>query len=391
LRNGCGCASVPAFEMGSGRAAAGFAALLVATALLGGCGGSNKPRAAATAATSPSGQSQTGPTPFIAPTPTPQDQPSPKFTFEPSPGPSLASGERPPNGGPAPASAPRMNDQLKCRIAVSNGTPGSGGFVVFPGGQFEPDNGSNVTTPGGGSFGMTYVRSAQKWAPVGRSWVAGDGSRYAYPDFQNGGVHVESLSGGAELILGGSQRWNLVDVEADAVYAAPGGGGGIGGGAPAAGLWKLPMDGSAPEQVIDHGSWTTIIGGAAWGTALANPPPGAPNPLVKHPLAGGAETTYRSVGDNFSILGVDGDGRPIVETQSQVYGSSFVALSMLLSNDRLDTFWSAYQMYPSAPVIADQWGIWFTLNSSPPGLIRWTYSGPHTAAGIGGQLGSSCF
>lgn len=80
-------------------------------------------------------------------------------------------------GTPAPGYYP-----LNSRIAVSNGTPG-GGFLVFPGGQFQPDKGSNVTIscPGSNgavtgpgnfrpsSFGLTYVDSARVWVPVPRT------------------------------------------------------------------------------------------------------------------------------------------------------------------------------------------------------------------------------
>lgn len=288
-----------------------------------------------------------------------------------------------------------MNDALNCRIAVSNGTPGSGGFLVFPGGAFQPDNASNVSiswspapsagAPGPGNyrpstFGLTYVHSARVWVPVMRSWVAGDGSRYAYPDPSSGGVHVESLTGGSETIVGSGQTWNLIDVEADAVYAASAGQNG-----PAVGLWRLPLDGSGASEVIDHGSWPLVAGGVAWGYGLSNPPQGVPNPVVRHDLNTGSERIFQDV--QGQLIGLDAAGDPIVESN----GGNGNQLSLLAPGGSLDRFWNGYNTYVQGPVVADQWGIWFTITGNQSGLMRMTLAGPYLASTVAGQLGGGCF
>ena len=66
---------------------------------------------------------------------------------------------------------------------MSDGIPGSGGFITFPGGQFVVDPASQVTVPGPGartSFGMSYDLGYHRWLPVPWDWITPDGSKYVY-------------------------------------------------------------------------------------------------------------------------------------------------------------------------------------------------------------------
>ena len=96
-----------------------------------------------------------------------------------SPSPSVAA-------TPSPSPLPPVSGSLACRLPISDGTSGSGGFLTFPGGQFAADATSSVSVPGpaaGGrkSFGLTYDKAYKKWLPVPYDWVSPDGSKYVYP------------------------------------------------------------------------------------------------------------------------------------------------------------------------------------------------------------------
>ncbi len=76
---------------------------------------------------------------------------------------------------PSPnASLPPLASTLACRLPVSSGQPGSGGFVTFPQGTFAVDPGSALS---GVRYGLSFDRAAAKWVPAPRSLVAPDGSR----------------------------------------------------------------------------------------------------------------------------------------------------------------------------------------------------------------------
>ena len=93
-----------------------------------------------------------------------------------------------PSATPTP---PSLLATLNCRIAVSTGNPGSGGFVAIPGGQFTADKASDVDLPGqSGASGLSYSVALRKWLPVPRSWITPDGKRYVYWNWQQGTLEV---------------------------------------------------------------------------------------------------------------------------------------------------------------------------------------------------------
>src|ERR1700682_6213994 len=67
--------------------------------------------------------------------------------FPPSGDSASPSGPYPPYYAPASNGSPVTTFTIDCRLPVYAGGPGSGGFIVFPGGSFIPDPASSVTVP----------------------------------------------------------------------------------------------------------------------------------------------------------------------------------------------------------------------------------------------------
>ena len=112
---------------------------------------------------------------------------------------------------------------LRCKLPISNGVPGSGGFISFPEAIFTADKASHVTLPGpalGGrqAFGLSYDRASAKWLPVPPDWVSPDGTRYAYPSAD--AIEVISVATGTVVNeLGKGHSWQVLDLENGGVYA----------------------------------------------------------------------------------------------------------------------------------------------------------------------------
>ena len=106
---------------------------------------------------------------------------------------------------------------------MSDGIPGSGGFITFPGGQFVVDPASQVTVPGPGartSFGMSYDLGYHRWLPVPWDWITPDGSKYVYATPTT--VVVVSVVTGAIIREFGKEyggEWWPLDTENGGVYA----------------------------------------------------------------------------------------------------------------------------------------------------------------------------
>jgi hypothetical protein len=206
---------------------------------------------------------------------------------------------------------------LNCRLPIYAGGPGSGGFLVFPDRAFIADPRSGVTVPSPspgapppaqspygsqGFFGLTYDRALQKWVPVPRAWVAPDEKRYAYPGASEG-VYIVDVASNTQTEIGSGNRWTVLDVEAEGVYAVQ---------LQTAGLWLLPFSGS-PTQVTSAGYWTAVGGGAAYGTETSSLPNGVPTQIERFDLKTHTTQHWLKVA-NATIFpyGFDGAGRPIM-------------------------------------------------------------------------------
>lgn len=293
--------------------------------------------------------------------------------------------------GPMPS-----NVTLNCRLPIFVGPPGSGGFIVFPGGSFVADPRSGVTLPAGipspnpgqGPFqglGLSYDRIHDRWLPVPRNLVSPDGSRYVYPGPQ--GVYMVNVADNSFTQLGQGKAWNILAVDSQGVYAIVVGAGG---------LWLLPFTGTA-QQITATGYWQAVGGGAAYGTGASAVPQGATNPILRLDLkTGNAVPWFMVDGATSQVVGVDGNGSPLIVVNSSgpdfrsdlwlvpsIGGGNLIAV---LSTSNYGYYQPNFN--PSWPPIADAHGIWF---GGGQGIYLFV---PNTAwyrtSTLGAQLAGGC-
>jgi hypothetical protein len=290
---------------------------------------------------------------------------------------------------------------LSCSIAVSNnGQSGTGGFVHFPGGSFTPDPSSAVTTPNGGSFSLTYVRTQKRWVAVPREWVRPDGRAYAFYDWNASSIESVDIQSGTATALGtanspasygrsGGGAWQVIDTERAGVYAAQAQ---YGPGAPT-GLWLFDFSGGARQLAGDY-FWQAVGGGAAWGTQTESVPQGASNTLVRLDLGTGAkEDWFSAAGMEARVVGFDFSGHPVVVGQ----GVDKTAVFLVTGKNTATTLFTAPAPPPQSnpaqqffvqSVVGDSHGLW--LGSSKGIFIYTPAAGWEQASQVAGQLASGC-
>lgn len=319
-----------------------------------------------------------------------------------------ASGSYPPFYPPATSASGGTlpTRSLDCRLPVYAGPPGSGGFVVFPGGSFIADPASSVAVPsptpsavpngpgyGPSTPGLSYDRAFSRWLPVPASWVSPDGSRYAFTG--SDGVYVVNVANGTQTELGEGHAWYVVTVQSQGVYAAN---------PNAAGLWLLPFSGT-PRQITTAGYWQAATASAAYGTVTSAVPSGASNRIVRLDLKTGATTDwFARPGTISSVTGFDGKGNPILQV-SYINGSGneiWITTSPTNASPIAAVAFNPYNsggFNANGTPIADSHGIWF------PGNFNGAYGGPSATgvalyvpgsglywmSSIGGQLAGGCY
>lgn len=240
-------------------------------------------------------------------------QGGPAVVTSPTPSPSLSPSASPtPSGSPSPTTS--VVARLHGKIAISNGLPaaGSGGWITFPGGTFTADPASDVRLPLLGdyydlSYGLTHVKSLNKWVPVPRNAVSPDGLKYAY--FDGTSFHVVR-SGSSELLLNPpatsltDAKWVVVTAEDQGLYVRC-----AGAFCASNGLWWLPYSGPF-ATIASSGYWTATDGRYAYGTQ-GNAVVGMV--VQRLELSTGAQTTMFSLsGVELTTVGVAGGGRVVV-------------------------------------------------------------------------------
>lgn len=360
----------------------------------------------------------------VAAKPSPTPTPTPAFSnpvsnpFPPDNNPT--SGPFPPVGYPvsgayppfyppvSPGFASVPYPTLNCRLPVYAGPPGSGGFIVFPGGSFVADPNSNVTIPatspsppavggpgpgyGYGYGNLSYDHQYSRWVPVATNQVSPDGTRYAFA--ATDGVYVVNLANGTQTELGQGHAWAIAAVQSAGVYA---------GDPNAGGLWLLPFSGT-PKQITTTGYWRAATATAAYGTATSQVPQGATNSIIRLDLKTGATMEWFSrQGAQSGVSGVDGKGNVIISV-SYLNGSGqeiwiatgpTTALAIAGFTNQPYVGSSGFNSY-SAPV-ADSHGVWFSGNYSIPGqnatgvALYVAGSGLYWMSSIGGQLAGGCY
>ncbi len=341
------------------------------------------------------------PTPFVQPSPTSDSYPPPAsqnpYPQPASDNPFPGSGSGSPSfTGPLSGTGPPAIG-LNCRLPIFAGGPGSGGFILFPNGNFQPDPRSAVTAPSPspsatpappqygygyqGWWGTTYDRGYARWLPVPIAWVTPDGTRYAYPG-QTDGIYVQNITNGTQVELGEGRAWYPVDVEANGVYAVTGATGG---------LWLLTFAGGV-TQVATTGYWQQVRGGYAYGTATSSVPSGAGNTILRLDLRTGQTVDYFAYPSiQSSVAGFDYTGRPVIYVQGQsqgqqvfyIYlGSSTPGRSTQIGSLAGSNFW------PNGTPVADSHGLWF---ASGNGIALYVDGGGwYSMSAIGGQLAGGC-
>jgi len=309
-----------------------------------------------------------------------------------NPNPDYGSGNFPyfgnPASGPSYPGAP-----LNCRLPIYAGGPGSGGFIVFPGGSFIADPRSAVTVPSPspgaasptppqygpgyqGWYGMTYDRAYSRWLPVSYLWVTPDGTRYAYPGTPDG-IYVQNITNATQTELGGGKSWSILDLEAGGVYATTGSTGG---------LWLLSLSGSI-TQITSTGYWQAVGGGYAYGTPTSSVPQGAANTVIRVDLKTGATVDYFTYpSQQSSVAGFDSLGRPVIYVQ----GPNGLAIYLGLAPGRVSFLanLSGTNFWPSGPPVADSHGLWL---AGGIGIALYVDGvGWYQMSNIGGQLAGGC-
>jgi hypothetical protein len=278
------------------------------------------------------------PSPYLVPTPStnpnpypasnPNPNPNPNPASNPNPYPNPVSGPEPPTGGPASGAYPPYyppasggipaSYSISCRLPIYSGQPGSGGFLVFPGGTYIADPSSAVTVPspspaipspspqmgpGGppGFYGLSYDHRYSRWLAVPYSWITPDGTRYAFAT--PNAIYVEDLGAGTLTALGQGHNWVIVGVQAAGVYAVQPNN---------AGLWLLSFSG-ASTQIVSTGWWQAVSADAAYGTATSAVPQGVANTIIRYDLkTGTTEAWFTRDGASTSVAGFDSSGNPIL-------------------------------------------------------------------------------
>lgn len=270
-------------------------------------GGTPPPTTTARPTVLPGSSPSAAQTPFQEPSPSPQPTPTPLVPYSYPPSSAL-----PPYG--IVGSTPLPGDvSPTCRLPISQGQSGSGGFIVLPGGTYVADPRSSVSVPAGApplpppqmgqqsGFGISYDSVHARWLPVPFNWVSPDGSRYAYLIAQ--GIVVVNTADNSFSTLGAGRAWNILSVDAQGVYATV---------QQTAGLWLLPFSGGA-QQLTSSGFWQGVAAGAAYGTSASAVPQGVANPILRLDLKTGTTQTWFTVdGATEQVVGFDGSGSPLI-------------------------------------------------------------------------------
>jgi len=314
--------------------------------------------------------------------------------------PSAASASQPAAASASPVMSPSTSPvALNCKLPISDGTPGSGGFITFPAAQFAADPSSQVTVPKPGargrtSFGLTRDKSLSKWLPVPRDWVSTDGTRYAYPS-PDSILVVNAATGQVIGEYGKGSAWQPVDLEDGGIYAYQTQDSPTDPPIPASGgLWVLPFSGTAHQVENTNSYFPIAVHGAIFFGILYMSWVGSPysgtNSLVDwRNLAGNGEGIAFSSGpnahfDRFQVVGVDVNGYVFgwADTNELWFAKDNSTMNQLdLGGDTPRYGPNAYS------VLADANGTWL---AGQHGLFLLTGKRLQRVADHSGNLGGGC-
>src|SRR5579859_253717 len=352
-----------------------------------------------------------------SPAPSPAPSPSPSAPASPTP----AAGPPPHLLFPPFWQPPKVGGQcyLPVLFPVAGATSLTVEFFDYPYSAIEGRTELKVT---GSPFyypGATYDHPAYRWLPVPAEAISPDGLSFAFADYDlppsgmsasnpveghselrsagvlatTGRVYlIDARTGSYRILYKGSPTYSVVGFTQRGIYLTQ-----VAltmDGAFSSGLYLLGTTGGTPQPVaggnrpLDGGGWT-VTGGAAWGTNFTTGGGIAGgNQLVRLDLTTGAVTVWmtRAEGVGVSLIGVDGQGEPIVLVFASGYSSSGspppAQATEVWVMTAPDTGTTVYQnadptaTLPGGPTFTDSNGVW--LSGAPNGEV-WLYQ-PRSSA-----------
>jgi hypothetical protein len=292
---------------------------------------------------------------------------------------------------------------LNCRLPVGlTATTGETkpAFIQFPQATL-----TMTTTPAfsptqlWGNGAPAYDQAMEAWLPVPPAYVSPDGTRYAYADADwSAGiptttrVHVVDVRTGHDRVALDKGAYDVVAFTANGVFLVHH----LPQTDASDGLWQLNPDTGALQKLTTAGTeWYTIGTDAAWSGELV---PGDRTPgkiqadrLIRLDLRTGvvAPWFYRP-NQQITVLGLDSQGRPLVELGSETKTELWLATSpdaaTLIASG--GGWGSADDASLSWPVVADSHGVWsrsskgISLYRPGAGRVELVYRGQPGAAGM---------
>jgi|HubBroStandDraft_6_1064221.scaffolds.fasta_scaffold104644_1 hypothetical protein len=225
--------------------------------------------------------------------------------------------------GPASAATGRG-----CRLPLSGRSAGGreavgfvqisdGRAVADPSGAVLPGSGRDLRTRtatapvlyGAAGASPSYNAAAGRWVPAPPAAVAPDGLGYAYG--AGDGVHLVDVRTASDRVLGGGGDLEVIGVRAEGVYAVRRQHAGD-----ATGGLLLLDPGSGAVRTLRASEagveWAMVGPGAAWAVAVL-PGAGADEVWRLDPVGGGVTVWLHRQGAGLRIVGVDGEGGPLVQ------------------------------------------------------------------------------
>jgi hypothetical protein len=229
---------------------------------------------------------------------------------------------------PASTGPPRAGTGRGCRLPLSGRNAGGreavgfvqisdGSAVADPSGAVVPGSGRDLRTRtaaapvlyGAAGASPSYHPGAGRWVPAPPAAIAPDGLRYAYG--AGDGVHLVDVRNASDRVLGGGGGLEVIGLRAEGVYAVRR----QQAGGATAGLLLVDAGTGAVRTLRPSETgveWAAVGADAAWAVAVL-PGAGADELWRLDPATGGVTVWLHRQGVGLRIVGVDGDGQPLVQ------------------------------------------------------------------------------
>jgi hypothetical protein len=196
--------------------------------------------------------------------------------------------------------------QLSTGTAVADPT---GAVLAGSGGDPRARTSAEPVLYGAAGASPSYHPAAGRWVPAPPAAVAPDGLRYAYGAGE--GVHLVGVRDASDRVLDRAGDLEVLAFPAEGIYAVHR----HRGDGPTDGLLLIdPANGAVRSlRPAEAGvEWVGVGGGAAWAVAVL-PGAGADELWRLAPSDGAVVTWFHRQGAGLRVVGVDGDGHPLVQ------------------------------------------------------------------------------